>query len=70
MTLLVHLVGVSERVAATAARLSKVRALADFLRTLPPGDIETAVMYLAGETRQGRIGIGFEAARHEFVVTQ
>ena len=63
MTLLVHLVGVSERVAATAARLSKVRALADFLRTLPPGDIETAVLYLAGETRQGRIGIGFASLK-------
>lgn len=61
MTLLVHLVSVSERVAATAARLSKVRSLSDFLRSLPPGDVETAVLYLAGETRQGRIGIGFAA---------
>ena len=53
VTLLAHLVGVSERVAATPARLSKVRALADFLRSLPPEDIETAVLYLSGETRQG-----------------
>jgi DNA ligase-1 len=59
VTLLAQLVSVSERVAATAARLSKVRALADFLRALPPEDIETAVMYLSGETPQGRIGIGF-----------
>ena len=59
MTLLAHLVSVSERVAANSARLSKVRALADFLRSLPPEDVETAVLYLAGETPQGRIGIGF-----------
>jgi DNA ligase-1 len=59
VTLLAHLVGVSERVAATSGRLSKVRALADFLRALPPEDVETAVLYLAGETPQGRIGIGY-----------
>jgi DNA ligase-1 len=59
VTLLAHLVSVSERVAANSARLSKVRALADFLRSLPPEDVETAVLYLAGETPQGRIGIGF-----------
>jgi DNA ligase-1 len=54
-----HLVGVSERVAATPARLAKVRALADLLRSLPPEDVETAVLYLSGDTPQGRIGIGF-----------
>jgi DNA ligase-1 len=56
---LVHLVSVSEQVAATQGRLSKVRALADFLCSLPPEDVENAVLYLSGETRQGRIGIGF-----------
>ena len=40
VTLLAHLVSVSERVAATPARLSKVRELADFLRSLPPDEIE------------------------------
>jgi DNA ligase 1 len=63
VTLLAHLVSVSERVAATAARLSKVRVLADFLRSLPPEDIETAVLYLSGETPQGRIGIGFASLK-------
>lgn len=61
MTQLVHLVGVSERVAATRARLAKVRALADLLRSLPTQDIETAVLYLSGDTPLGRIGIGFAA---------
>ena len=63
MTLLAHLVGVSERVAATPARLSKVRALADFLSTLPPEDIDTAVLYLSGDTPQGRIGIGYASLK-------
>ncbi len=59
MTLLAHLVGVSERVAATPARLSKVRALAEFLSSLAREDIGTAVLYLSGEIPQGRIGIGY-----------
>ncbi len=63
MTLLAHLVSVSERVAATPARLSKVRTLADFLRSLPPDEIGTAVLYLSGETPQGRIGIGFASLK-------
>ncbi|HUI62674.1 MAG TPA: ATP-dependent DNA ligase [Steroidobacteraceae bacterium] len=63
MTLLASLVGTSERVGATAARLGKVRELAALLRTLTPEEIETAVLYLSGETRQGRIGIGFATLR-------
>jgi DNA ligase-1 len=59
VTLLGHLVGVSERVASTPGRLAKVRAISDLLRSLPPEDIETAVLYLSGDTPQGRIGIGF-----------
>jgi DNA ligase-1 len=63
VTRLNQLVGVSERVAATPARLSKVRALADFLSSLPREDIDAAVLYLSGETPQGRIGIGFAALK-------
>jgi len=59
VTLLARLVTASEHVAATSARLAKVRALAEFLQSLPPDEIETAVLYLSGETPQGRIGIGF-----------
>src|SRR5712691_7291696 len=59
VTLLADLVRTSERVSATAARLSKVRELASFLRALAPEEIETAAHYLSGETPQGRIGIGY-----------
>ncbi len=59
MTPLANLVGASERVGATASRVAKVRELASFLRTVPAGEIEAAVAYLAGETPQGRIGIGY-----------
>lgn len=59
MTLLADLVRTSQRVSATAARLSKVRELASFLRGLSPDEIETAAHYLSGETPQGRIGIGY-----------
>jgi DNA ligase 1 len=63
MTLLADLVATSQRVAATSGRLAKIRELADFLRSLPPDEIETAVHYLSGETRQGRIGIGYATLR-------
>src|SRR2546421_679851 len=59
MTLLADLVRTSQRVGATAARLSKVRELASFLLALPPDEIETAAHYLSGEIPQGRIGIGY-----------
>src|SRR5438477_11208136 len=59
MTLLADLVRTSQRVGATAARLSKVRELASFLRALPPVEIETAAPYLSGEIPQGRIVIGY-----------
>src|ERR1700688_4878998 len=58
-TLLADLVGTSQRVGATSARLRKVRELAAFLKSLAPEEIETAVLYLSGETSQGRIGIGY-----------
>jgi DNA ligase 1 len=59
VSLLANLVGTSQRVGATSARLGKVRELAAFLKALPPDEIETAVHYLSGETSQGRIGIGY-----------
>jgi DNA ligase-1 len=63
MTLLASLVEVSERVGATSARLAKVRELAAFLRSLEPAEIRIGVQYLAGETPQGRIGIGHSVLR-------
>ena len=58
MTLLARLAEASERVGATSARLAKVRELAGLLRQLGPEEIRIGVQYLAGETPQGRVGIG------------
>jgi DNA ligase 1 len=63
VTLLADLVATSQRVGATSARLRKVQELAEFLRALPPEEIERAVHYLSGETSQGRIGIGYSTLR-------
>ena len=57
MTLLAALVATSRELGANASRLAKVRALAAFLRRLDPDELETAVLYLAGETPQARSGI-------------
>ncbi len=58
MTLLASLVGTSRQVSATSARLAKVRLLSDFLRSLERSELELGVLYLSGEIRQGRIGVG------------
>jgi DNA ligase-1 len=63
VTLLFNLVSTSERVGATAARSTKVRELAAFLRALPADEIEIAVHYLSGDIPQGRIGIGYSTLR-------
>lgn len=58
MTRLANVVAISRQVAATPARSAKTRLMADFLRTLEADELELAVLYLSGEIRQGRIGIG------------
>ena len=58
MTLLATVVDTSRQVAATSARSAKTRLLAGCLRTLAADELETGVLYLSGEIRQGRIGIG------------
>ena len=63
MTLLAELVETSRRVAETASRNAKTALLAESLRKLAPTEIETAVAYLSGETRQGRSGIGYALLR-------
>ena len=57
--LLAEVVTVSEEVAATAARGVKTAALAGLLSRLAPHEVEAVVGFLAGEPRQGRIGIGW-----------
>lgn len=59
MTGLAAIVDTSHRVADTGSRLAKRNAIADCLRALDPDEIEIAVAFLAGETRQGRLGIGY-----------
>jgi len=63
VTLLVDLVATSQRVAATAARRTKVRELAAFLKTLAPEEIDAAAHYLSGEIPQGSIGIGYSTLK-------
>src|SRR3954451_21723862 len=63
MYLLADLVATSNRVAATRSRLAKLRELAQCLRALQGDEIEIGVMYLSGETRQGKIGIGYSVLR-------
>ncbi|HTO08870.1 MAG TPA: ATP-dependent DNA ligase [Myxococcota bacterium] len=63
MASLAALVETSQRVAATRARLAKVRELAACLRALEPAELEIGAHYLAGELPQGRIGTGWAALR-------
>ncbi|HUQ11978.1 MAG TPA: ATP-dependent DNA ligase [Steroidobacteraceae bacterium] len=58
MTLLASVVATSRQVATTSGRLAKIRLIADCLRTLDARELELGVLYLSGEIRQGRIGIG------------
>src|SRR5687767_12848387 len=59
MTLLATIVETSIKVAATSARLAKVRELAACLKAFSPDEILTGVAYLSGETPQGKFGIGY-----------
>ncbi len=63
-----ELVDLSRRVAETSRRLDKIGLLAACLRALPPEELEIGAAFLAGETRQGRIGIGPAALRRAFDV--
>ena len=57
--LLAELVAASRVVAGTPARSAKVAALADVLARLEPDEVEPAVAFLAGEPRQGKVGVGW-----------
>jgi DNA ligase 1 len=63
MLMLGDVVATSAAVAATTGRKSKVRHLAALLARAAPGDAATAVAWLTGELRQGRIGVGPAAVR-------
>ena len=57
--LLTRLVDASERVAATRSRTAKVAALAGVLRDAEPAEAGPAAAFLAGQMRQGRVGVGW-----------
>jgi DNA ligase-1 len=61
--LLSSVVDTSRRVADTTKRLEKIDLLARLIRQLSPEEIEIVVPFLSGQTRQGRIGIGYAALR-------
>ncbi len=61
--LLASVVDTSRLVADTAKRLEKIDLLARLIRQLSPDEIEIVVPFLSGQTRQGRIGIGYAAVR-------
>jgi len=57
------IVDASKRVSSTPRRTEKIRAIAECLRQLTAAEVEIGVLYLAGETRQGKIGVGYAALR-------
>jgi DNA ligase 1 len=57
--LLDDLVSTAEAVASTRSRLAKVEALALLLRRLEPQDVPSAVGFLVGSPRQGKVGVGW-----------
>jgi DNA ligase-1 len=57
------IVETSARVAATAARRTKIDLLSSCLARCEPAWVETAVGALSGAPRQGKIGIGYAALR-------
>jgi len=63
VTLLASLVETSARVAATASRTAKTREIALFLKQVGPAEVEPAIAFLSGETRQGRLAVGYETLR-------
>jgi DNA ligase-1 len=59
MTLLAEVVGASREVTETSSRSRKVAILADLLRRLEPSEVGSAVGFLTGVPRQGRVGVGY-----------
>jgi DNA ligase-1 len=55
------LVTTSAAVAGVSGRREKTARLADLLTRLEADDVETAIAFLSGATRQGRVGIGYAA---------
>src|SRR4051812_39346139 len=63
MSLLASIVSTWKHVAQTSSRTAKIRELAACLRALAAEEIEIGALYLAGEMRQGKIGVGYAVLR-------
>jgi len=66
VTRLADVARASARVAENPARLAKIRELADLLKRLEAEEIEIVIPFLSGDTRQGKLSIGYgslQAAR-------
>jgi ATP-dependent DNA ligase I len=57
--LLQSLVSCSTKVAATSGRLAKIELLAGLLKQATPEEMELAIAYLSGKTRQAKAGVGW-----------
>ncbi|SEO47593.1 ATP-dependent DNA ligase [Trujillonella endophytica] len=57
--LFAEVVAASAEVAATRSRTAKTAALARVLRAADPGEVTAVAAWLAGEPRQGRLGLGW-----------
>ncbi|WP_324277915.1 hypothetical protein [Blastococcus brunescens] len=57
--LLADVVAASTAVAATRSRTAKAGTIAGVLREAAPDEIGPVTAWLAGEIRQGRIGVGW-----------
>jgi DNA ligase-1 len=58
-----ELTALSERVAATRKRNEKIAAIAEVIAALPADERAAGVMFLAGQIRQGKIGMGYAQVR-------
>ena len=60
---LAQVVGISRQVAETSGRLRKISLIAELLTRLTPEEVEIAVAWLSGSTRQGKKGVGYAVLR-------
>jgi DNA ligase-1 len=58
-----RVVEISRRITKTPRRLEKIELIAGLLQLAAPEEIETAVAFLSGYLRQGKIGIGYGTLR-------
>jgi DNA ligase-1 len=59
VTLLAELVRTSAQVAGTSSRLAKTALIAECLKRLDADEVEIALPDLSGDTRQGRLALGY-----------